>query len=116
MGVEAAALDTTATMLKAQSSLGAKSAKDLMSAQDLKDLKKVEATAKEFEAVFATEMLKPMFEGLKTDGMFDGGKGEEIFRGMMLDQYGKKIAETGCLGIADHVKEELLRIQEHKRA
>jgi Rod binding domain-containing protein len=56
-------------------------------------------------------MMKPMFEGIKPDKEFGGGKGEEIFQGMMLDQYGKIMAERGGLGIADAVKAELLRIQ-----
>ena len=31
-------------------------------------------TAEAFEASFLSQMLKPMFEGLKTDGMFGGGQ------------------------------------------
>lgn len=113
MGIESAALDTTATMLKAKSGLMAKATKDLLSPDDLNNLKKVEETANEFEAVFVTEMMKPMFEGLETDGTFGGGKGEEIFRGMMLEQYGKQVVKNGGFGIADHVKEQLLRLQEN---
>lgn len=76
-----------------------------------KDMAKIEEAAREFEAVFIAEMMKPMFENISTDGMFGGGKAEEIFRGMMLQEYGKQIAATGSIGIADHVKAELLRIQ-----
>jgi hypothetical protein len=57
-------------------------------------------------------MMKPMFEGLETDGMFGGGKTEEVFRGLMLEEYGKKMAETGQLGIADYVKTEMIAMQE----
>jgi Rod binding domain-containing protein len=77
-------------------------------------LKKIDESAKEFEAVFATEMMKPMFEGIKPDKEFGGGKGEEIFQGMMLDQYGKIMADRGGLGIADAVKAELIRLQAQK--
>ena len=76
--------------------------------------KQIDEKAREFEAVFATEMMKPMFDGVKPDKMFGGGKGEEIFQGLMLDQYGKLMADRGGLGIADAVKAELLRIQEQK--
>lgn len=77
-----------------------------------KDMEKLEAAAKDFEALFVTEMMKPMFEGIKPDPTFGGGKGEEIFQGMMLQEYGKMMAETGQLGVADAVKQELIRMQE----
>lgn len=74
--------------------------------------KKIIAAAKDFEASFVTEMLKPMFDGIKADDQFGGGKGEEIFNGMMIDQYGKMVADRGGIGIAEIVKGELLRLQE----
>ena len=30
-----------------------------------------------------------MFSGIKTDGMFGGGQGEQMFRSLMIDQYAK---------------------------
>ncbi len=76
-----------------------------------KDMAKFEAAAKDFEAMFVAEMMKPMFEGIKVDSKFGGGKGEEIFRGIMLQEYGKLMAETGQLGIAENVKSELIKMQ-----
>jgi len=73
---------------------------------------KAQEAAKEFEAMFIAEMMKPMFEGIKTDGAFGGGKGEEVFRGMLVQEYGKLIAETGQVGMSDHVKQELIKMQE----
>ena len=55
-------------------------------------------SAQDFEAVFATEMLTPMFEGLEVNPTFGGGHGEEMFRTMMLDQYGKQMAQNDSLG------------------
>ena len=72
---------------------------------------KIDHAAKEFEAVFVAEMMKPMFEGIDTNGQFGGGKGEEVFRGMMLQEYGKLIAETGTIGIADQVKSAMIQMQ-----
>lgn len=77
-------------------------------------LKRIDDQAKQFEAVFISQMLKPMFEGLKTDGLFGGGKGEEIFRGVMLQEYGKSIAENNSIGLADCVKAELIKAQAGK--
>ena len=76
-----------------------------------KDSDRLDAVAKDFEAMFVTEMMKPMFEQIKPNKMFGGGKGEEIFSGMMLQEYGKMMAETGQLGIASSVKQELIRMQ-----
>ena len=76
-----------------------------------KDMARIHEVAKDFEAMFMTEMLKPMFAELKVDARFGGGKGEEIFRGFMLQEYGKLIAERGEIGIADAVKGELIRMQ-----
>jgi peptidoglycan hydrolase FlgJ len=80
----------------------------------LKNNKTIEA-ARDFESVFISEMLKPMFETVEVDDMFGGGKGEEVFRGIMIQEMGKSIAKQGGFGIADQVKAELLRIQEHHK-
>ena len=37
---------------------------------------RVRETAEAFEASFLSQMLKPMFEGLSTDGPFGGGEAE----------------------------------------
>lgn len=79
-----------------------------------KDSGKIDEAAREFEAVFIAEMMKPMFEGISTDGMFGGGKGEEIFRGMLLQEYGKILAQTGGIGISAPVREEMIRMQEQR--
>jgi Rod binding domain-containing protein len=76
------------------------------------NMAKIDAAAKEFEAVFISEMMKPMFEGIKTDGMFGGGKGEEVFRGFMIQEYGKRISQTGKLGVANSIKSAMIRMQE----
>lgn len=76
------------------------------------NMEKIDAAAKDFEAMFMTEMLKPMFQGIQVDSVFGGGKGEEVFRSLMLDEYGKIISKSGGLGIADKVKAEMIRIQE----
>lgn len=75
------------------------------------DMKRINETAREFEAMFMTEMLRPMFEDIKPDPTFGGGKGEEMFQSMMLDEYGKNMAAQGTLGIADLVKEQLIEMQ-----
>lgn len=77
-----------------------------------RNLEKIDTAARDFEAMFMTEMMKPMFEELEPDPMFGGGKGEEIFQGFLLQEYGKLMAETGGIGLAGHIKAEMIRLQE----
>lgn len=75
------------------------------------------SVAREFEAVFLSEMIKPMFEGIETsDSMFGGGKGEEIFQGMMITEYGKAMAEKDITGIQTQVKNKLIEMQAARTA
>ncbi len=78
-----------------------------------REMEKIDAAAQDFEAMYLTEMLRPMFEEVnKPDPIFGGGKGEEIFSGMMTEQYGKIMAQAGGVGLAKYVKAEMIRIQE----
>jgi flagellar protein FlgJ len=70
-----------------------------------------EEIARQFERMFVTEMLQPMFSGIETDGPFGGGQGEDVFRPMLLDQYADAVARGGGVGIADAVLKEILRLQ-----
>lgn len=76
------------------------------------DPAKARAAAQEFEAFFLSQVLQSMFEGIKTDGMFGGGPAETAMRPLLLQEYGKLIAERGGIGLADAVMRELLITQE----
>jgi flagellar protein FlgJ len=76
---------------------------------------KIEAAAKDFEAMFITEMIRPMMETVEVNDMFGGGKGEDVFRGFMVDEYGKKIAAAGGIGLARHISEAMIRAQEGQK-
>lgn len=71
----------------------------------------VDQIAEDFEAVFLSQMLEHLFSGVGDDDPFRG-PGSDIYKSMMLQEYGKMIAKTGGIGVADHVKRELLRTQE----
>lgn len=84
-------------------------------AREAKNMQAVDEAARDFEAMFVTEMLRPMFDGIEPDPMFGGGKGEEVFQSLMLDEYGKAMVEAGGIGLADHVRAELIRLQEEMK-
>jgi flagellar protein FlgJ len=69
-------------------------------------------TAEAFEASFLSQMLKPMFEGIKTDGMFGGGEAEGQWRSFMVDAMAKQTVKAGGIGLADQVVAQMLKMQE----
>jgi len=77
----------------------------------IKTRDQAQEVAQQFERMFISEMLRPMFEGLETDGPFGGGNAEATFRPMLIDQYSDAIAKGGGIGIADSVLKEILRMQ-----
>ena len=79
---------------------------------DFWKVKKIAEAALEFESQFLSLMIENMFTGFEADGMFGGGHSETIYRTFMADEYAKSIAESGGVGIADSVREQLLEIQE----
>lgn len=71
-----------------------------------------ERAAKEFEAVFLSQMLAPMFAELGNDPLFGGGPGEEIFKSLLIDEYARSMAEAGGIGLNSAVLRELINLQE----
>ncbi|MDG1286085.1 MAG: rod-binding protein [Rickettsiales bacterium] len=71
----------------------------------------IEKAAQEFEAVFLAQMMEHMFAEVDFDPSNEG-PGEDIYKSMMIDEYGKLMSRSGGIGVADHVKREMLRVQE----
>lgn len=69
-------------------------------------------TAVEFEAVFLSQMLEQMFTGTEVEEPFGGGSAEQTWKSLMNQEYGRAVARSGGVGIADHVYREMLRMQE----
>lgn len=75
-------------------------------------LRQARETAEDFEAFFMTKTMESMFEGISTEGMFGGGHAEKIYRSLLLNEYGKVMAKTGTVGIADSVMDTIIQMQE----
>ncbi len=69
-------------------------------------------TAEDFEAFFLSQMFEHMFSGIEADPMFGGGQGEEVFRSMLFQEYGKAVARQGGIGLSAMVQTEMLKLQE----
>lgn len=68
--------------------------------------------SEDFEAFYASQMFEQMFTGLEPDEMTGGGEGEQMFRSLLIQEYGKAAARQHALGIADIVQRQLLQLQE----
>jgi Rod binding domain-containing protein len=84
----------------------------LASAKGFKDQAAMDKAAKEFEGVFISQFLGAMFSGIKTDGPFGGGQGEEMFRSLMIDKYADGLVQQGGFGLASSIKAQMLKMQE----
>lgn len=70
-------------------------------------------TAQGLEANFFQTMLGSMFEGIKGEGMMGTeATGQDSWRSMLIEQYGKSITAKGGIGLAPQIYREMLRHQE----
>ena len=101
-------------MFAAQSFQALHASQRLPSTANAGDLAKMRKVAQDFEAVFISQMLQPMFENLSAEAPFGGGHGEDMWRSMQVQEYGKAISKAGGIGIADTVLREMIKMQEAK--
>jgi len=80
------------------------------------DLQKVHDAAEKFEAFFISQMMEHMTAGIETNPLFGGGHGEEMWKSMLNQEYGKEIAKSNRLGITDQVMSSMLKMQEQRDA
>ena len=80
------------------------------------NMKKAKATAQQFEGFFVGQMMEHMMAGVEADPIFGGGHGEDMWRSMLNQEYGKEIAKSGKLGIANNVMKAMLQAQEQRTA
>jgi len=97
----------TIAMAEMPSTSGLNAFKDLGVSQ-----RHLEETAHDFESVFMAQMIKPMWEGLETDGEFGGGPGEDVMRQMMIQEYGKSMAQSSGYPMSKDIMAEMIRLQE----
>ena len=78
--------------------------------------KQLRKAAQDFEAFYLARTLEPMFEGIGSEAPFGGGMAEDMWRSLLIDEYGKAIAKAGGIGIADAIVRGLIDIQEQAGA
>jgi flagellar protein FlgJ len=69
-------------------------------------------TAQSFEAVFLGQMTQMMMESVQQDGDFNGGAGEDMFRGVLAEKLGTEMAKRGGIGLAPAVLDQIIKLQQ----
>ena len=72
-------------------------------------VKSLDKVCKEFETLFAHQLLKTMNESVP-EGSLDEGSADGIYKDMFYQELAKSIGQSGALGIADILKKN---IQQH---
>jgi Rod binding domain-containing protein len=72
------------------------------------DADELREAAKQFEAVFMSQLLKQMRSTVHKEEMFHGGAGEDIFTEMLDEEFAQKMSVRGT-GIADMLYLQLSR-------
>ncbi len=109
MGFDSPIVDLSQIANTARAATAQRVAGQLQAPMASEDVRRI---AEEFEAVFIAQMMAPMFQGLETDELFGGGPGEDIYRSILVEEYGKSIARAGGIGLSDTIQREILRLQE----
>jgi flagellar protein FlgJ len=68
---------------------------------------------RQFERMFLSQMLAPIFDTIRTDGPFGGGHAESMMRSFQVDAYAASIVGKGGIGLAPRIAAEILRMQEN---
>lgn len=68
---------------------------------------KLRKAAQQLEGAFVEQMFKAMRSTVPTDGMFDGGSGEEMFTGLMDQQIASETPGQWQRGLSDAVYRQL---------
>ena len=82
------------------------------SASALQNKDSAKEAAQDFEAFFLSRMCESMFEGVSTEGIFGGVHAEKVYRSLLLNEYGKIMAQNGGIGVADYVMDTIIQMQE----
>lgn len=69
-----------------------------------------QAVARDFEAVFLSQMSQLMLESVEP-GEFSGGHAETMMRSIMAEQIGRDMAKRGGIGLAAPVLQQIIALQ-----
>ncbi|CCQ74133.1 rod-binding protein [Magnetospira sp. QH-2] len=103
---------TGTDLMAAQMENALMAGKALQQPKPTANLGRMREVAEDFEAVFLGQMLQPMFNSIGAEEPFGGGHAEKVWRSMMVDEFGKQMAKSGGVGIADSIMRQMILMQE----
>ena len=63
--------------------------------------------AREFEALFLSQLLSVMREGMGEEGLFEGTTGQDVYTSMMDQALAQALADRGGIGLAETLYQQL---------
>lgn len=75
---------------------------------------KLEQACRDFESIFIGQMMQQMRQTVPQDGLFSGGRAEQIYTSMMDDEMAKSIAQQRGLGLAEVLYRQLATVSDIK--
>ena len=72
--------------------------------------------AEDFESLFLNIVLKAMRDTVPKSGLIDGGNAEDIYKGMLDEEYSKMMAQQRHTGLADNIEAFMLQAQSGVKA
>ncbi len=73
--------------------------------------KALDAACKEFESMFAHQLLQVMGEAMP-DGLFEEGLASDMYKDLLYQSVGQTIAESGALGIGNMLRNHMQSLAE----
>ena len=70
--------------------------------------REIQKAARDFEAVFASLMLKSMRSTVGKDPLTGGGQGEEVYRSLLDQEYASIMASGKGLGLAALIEQQMI--------
>jgi flagellar protein FlgJ len=108
----AALATASADSFSAQANLALTQGRSIAPPPSSKDPAVTRQAAEKFVGLFMSQMFNQMSEGVQTDSLFGGGPGENMFKSVLVDEYGKAAARNGGMGLTDQIMRTLIRQQE----
>ncbi|MDB2414680.1 rod-binding protein [Rickettsiales bacterium] len=77
------------------------------SLENAKDDESLQAKTRDLEAVLLSSMMQPMFPKGEESGLFGGGPGNDIYRSMLITEFGKIYSQAGGIGVAKNMATQI---------
>lgn len=86
---------------------------ELQHISETNPVKAGDMASKEFESIFAHQILKIMGESMP-DGLFGSGLASDFYKDMLFQSIARSVAQSGSLGIGQAIQRHMEHLGGHK--